>query len=112
MGFLGKQIDGIWHTGVVVFGKEYYFGGGIQAGTPFMTPYGRPVEVVPLGDTHIPKDVFQDFLQEIGPRFSMETYDLLQNNCNNFSQEVAMFLTGRALPPHITGLPAEVLNSP
>jgi hypothetical protein len=52
------------HEGVVVFGKEYYFGGGIQAGTPFMTPYGRPVEVVSLGETHIPKgrNCFADFL--------------------------------------------------
>ena len=27
---LGMRIDGIWHTGVVIFNKEYYFGGGIQ----------------------------------------------------------------------------------
>jgi hypothetical protein len=27
---LGQQIDGIWHTGIQVFGTEYYFGGGIQ----------------------------------------------------------------------------------
>lgn len=32
--YLGKQINGIWHTGVVVYGKEYYFGGGICAGVP------------------------------------------------------------------------------
>jgi hypothetical protein len=41
--------------GVVVFGKEYFFGGGIQAGTPSMTPYGRPVEIVDLGETQIPQ---------------------------------------------------------
>ncbi len=23
--------EGIWHTGVVVYGKEYFFGGGIQS---------------------------------------------------------------------------------
>ena len=28
---LGMRIDGIWHTGLRVFGKEYYFGGGIQS---------------------------------------------------------------------------------
>ena len=28
--FLGQRIDGIWHTGVEVFGNEYFFGGGIQ----------------------------------------------------------------------------------
>jgi len=29
MGFIGKQIDGIWHSSVAVYGKEYFFGGGI-----------------------------------------------------------------------------------
>jgi len=29
MSFIGKQLDGIWHTGIVAFGYEYYFGGGI-----------------------------------------------------------------------------------
>ena len=27
---IGKQIGGVWHTGVVVYGREYFFGGGIQ----------------------------------------------------------------------------------
>ena len=32
---LGKQIDGIWHTGIVAFGREYFFGGaGIQSCEP------------------------------------------------------------------------------
>lgn len=44
--FLGKMIDAIWHTGLVVYGKEYYFGGGICAGTPKTTVYGYPIEVI------------------------------------------------------------------
>jgi hypothetical protein len=43
--FLGKQIDGIWHTGIVVYGKEFYFGGGICVGNPSQTPYGNPIKV-------------------------------------------------------------------
>ena len=27
---LGEQIEGIWHTGIRVFGKEWFYGGGIQ----------------------------------------------------------------------------------
>ena len=27
---LGEQLEGIWHTGVVVFSKEYFFRGGLQ----------------------------------------------------------------------------------
>jgi len=27
---LGQTIEGIWHTGIRVYNKEFYFGGGIQ----------------------------------------------------------------------------------
>ena len=37
---VGKQIDGIWHTGIVVYNKEFYFGGGIMYDRPAMTPFG------------------------------------------------------------------------
>ena len=110
--FLGKQIDGVWHTGVVCFGKEFFFGGGIQHDVPGRTPYGVPVERKELGETHIPEDVFIEFLQEISSRFSMESYDLLHNNCNNFSNECSIFLTGTPIPEYITSLPSEVLNTP
>lgn len=110
--FLGKQIDGVWHTGVVVFGKEFFFGGGIQHGPPGRTPYGVPVESIALGDSHIPEEVFLEFLQEISSRFGMDTYDLLHNNCNNFTNECAIFLTGSPIPEYITSLPSQVLNTP
>jgi len=48
---LGKTIDGIWHTGIVVYGREYYFGGGICIGIPKQTPYGHPVKEIPMGET-------------------------------------------------------------
>ncbi|KAJ9585616.1 hypothetical protein L9F63_002586, partial [Diploptera punctata] len=33
--FLGRQIDGIWHTAIVVYGREYFFGAaGIQKCRP------------------------------------------------------------------------------
>jgi len=39
---IGKQIDGIWHTGIVVYNKEFYFGGGISYDLPACTPFGKP----------------------------------------------------------------------
>ncbi|KAL0284248.1 UNVERIFIED_CONTAM: Desumoylating isopeptidase 1 [Sesamum angustifolium] len=110
--FLGKAIEGIWHTGIVVYGNEYYFGGGIQSAPVGTTPYGTPIRVVDLGVTHVPKDVFEMYLQEIGPRFTAETYSLLTHNCNNFSNEVAQFLVGASIPEYILNLPNEVLSSP
>jgi len=39
MGFLGQQFDGIWHTGIVVFGNEYFYGGGVNKMAPATTPF-------------------------------------------------------------------------
>ncbi|KAH9287800.1 hypothetical protein KI387_031917, partial [Taxus chinensis] len=110
--FLGRVIEGIWHTGVVVYGKEYYFGGGIQHAPAGQTPYGKPHKVVELGVTYIPMEMFEEYLQEISPRYTSETYSLLHHNCNNFSSEVAQFLVGCNIPDFILRLPEEVMNSP
>lgn len=110
--FLGKVIEGIWHTGIVVYGNEYYFGGGIQSSPIGQTPYGKPLRVVELGTTQIPKEVFEDYLQEIRPRYTEQTYSLLKHNCNNFCDEVAQFLLGVGIPDYILKLPEEVMNSP
>ncbi|KAL8092877.1 uncharacterized protein LOC141690142 [Apium graveolens] len=112
MTFLGKVIEGIWHTGIVVYGTEYYFSGGVQQAAVGTTQYGTPVRVVDIGVTHVPKDVFEMYLQEISPRYTAESYSLLKHNCNNFSNEVAQFLVGATIPEYILNLPNEVTSSP
>lgn len=54
MGFLGRQIEGIWHTGIVVYSREYFFGGGIQnlPHSSFVAAYGiQPTRMIELGNT-------------------------------------------------------------
>ncbi|KAF5726594.1 desumoylating isopeptidase 1 [Tripterygium wilfordii] len=110
--FLRKVIEGIWHTGIVVYGNEYYFGGGISHAPAGKTQYGVPIKVVDLDITHVPQDVFEMYLNEISPRYTAETYSLLNHNCNNFSNEVAQFLVGTTIPDYILQLPNEVMSSP
>lgn len=43
------QIDGIWHTAIVVGGLEYYYGGGVNQSIPGSTPFGQPLQKVDLG---------------------------------------------------------------
>lgn len=46
---LMSQIDGIWHTAVVVRGLEYFYGQGIQISRAGTTPFGVAVQVLELG---------------------------------------------------------------
>uniref|UniRef100_M4BGK1 PPPDE domain-containing protein n=1 Tax=Hyaloperonospora arabidopsidis (strain Emoy2) TaxID=559515 RepID=M4BGK1_HYAAE len=113
---LGKTIDGVWHTGVLVFNKEYFFGGGgIQAMAPELVAqrYGmQPVRTIVLGQTGRTQLEFEHFLRTNSVRFTDATYDLLRHNCNNFSDEAATFLVGSGIPQYILDLPNEALNSP
>ena len=51
-----------------------------------------------LGSTEIPEDVFQGFLEEVGAGYTMATYDIFDHNCNHFSNEASLFLTGQPIP--------------
>jgi len=108
----GQQFDGIWHTSIVVYGTEYYYASGIQTSVPGQTHHGQPMKTFDMGETFIPKDLFIEFLHEISNRYSEKTYDLFENNCNNFSNEVCQFLTGKNIPEFIINLPKEALNTP
>lgn len=113
--FLGKQLEGIWHTGIVVYGQEFYFGGGegIRCCSPGGTILGEPTEKHSLGYTQIPYEMFWEYLRDLAQTtFRPECYHLLNHNCNTFSSEVAQFLTGNDIPAKITSLPAEVMSTP
>ncbi|EAL60992.1 hypothetical protein DDB_G0292886 [Dictyostelium discoideum AX4] len=109
---LGRRIDAIYHTSIVVYGTEWYFGGGILRDIPFQTPHGQPFEILELGETEIPKELFEEFLSGQTDRFRMDKYHLLENNCNHFTNECSNFLLGVGIPSHIVDLPNEVMSTP
>ena len=49
-------------------------------------------------DSAIPDDVFQEYMADLGAVWTPESYSLFENNCNHFSEEVALFLTGTSIP--------------
>ena len=51
MMLIGQQVDAVYHSSIIAFGKEYYFGGGICWDAPEQTPFGKPIEKVELGNT-------------------------------------------------------------
>lgn len=43
------QVDGIWHSGVVIRGREYFFGYGIHIEPAGKTMFGTPTQILELG---------------------------------------------------------------
>ena len=110
--FIGKQIDGIWHTAVCVFGKEYFYGGGICIGEPKKTPYGYPVKELDFGYTNKTQADLSAYIKSINSQFTMSTYDVLRHNCNHFTDAALFFLVGKHLPDSILKQHEEILNTP
>ncbi|XP_057657439.1 uncharacterized protein LOC130894568 isoform X4 [Diorhabda carinulata] len=110
---IGKRIQGIWHTSIVVYNREYFFGSkGVESCNPGTTALERPLRVEVIGETQVPYSVFIDYLNGLSETtYAGCTYNLLHHNCNNFSEEIAQFLCGTSIPKYILDLPNEVLNS-
>jgi thiol-disulfide isomerase/thioredoxin len=111
-GFLGIQIDAVYHTSLVFGGIEYFFGAGVQTAYPGRTHHGPPMEAIKLGTTQLDLDTILEYLESLKQTYTAESYDLFMHNCNNFTHDFAMFLVGRGIPAHITSLPQTVLNTP
>ena len=116
MGLLGKQIDYVPHTGLVVGGMEYFFGGGIQMLPPaqVVQAFGlSPIRAIPLGTTTKSTATFHAWINSVRSRYTQATYDLFRHNCNNFSDEAAKFLlNGTGIPSEILDLPKVFLETP
>lgn len=112
MGLIGQQIDAIYHTSIVFNNAEHFFGQGIHRKVPGTTHHGQPLQVVKLGTTDLPLDVIDQYLQSLEEIYTPESYDLFVHNCNNFSQDLSMFLVGKSIPEEIRSLPETFLRTP
>lgn len=59
-----------------------------------MTPFGQPTKQLELGFTEIPEDMFMELMRDLKDRFNMNNYNVMTNNCNNFTNEAAELLLG------------------
>ena len=73
---------------------------------------GTPTKTLDLGQTEVPEEIFTEMLRDMSERFSMEKYNVFENNCNNFTDECATLLLGQGIPKDIVDLPREFLQTP
>ncbi|XP_043686828.1 uncharacterized protein LOC122638147 isoform X4 [Vespula pensylvanica] len=111
---IGRHLEGIWHTGIVAYGREYFFGPvGIQSVRPGGTYLRDPQKVEKIGETYLPYSVFLEYINGLGTStFAPGTYNLFRHNCNTFTEEVSNFLAGKGIPKYILDLPEEILQTP
>lgn len=109
---IGFKVDGIWHTSIEIFGNEYYFQNGLLVQPAGSTHYGQVVERISLGYTNCSQEELAEFFECSKETWTPATYNLFDNNCNNFSDWLANFLVGTSIPAHILELPEKVKASP
>ncbi|CAF1064755.1 unnamed protein product [Rotaria sp. Silwood1] len=117
---LGKKIDGVWHTGVGVHGREYLYGSSGISYTPpeeiFRQGLAPKPKVLDLGQTKKTLAEIQSWIVEKScSNFRGHQYDLLDWNCNNFSDEFTKYLlnsTSSLIPEEILELPRFVKTTP
>jgi len=97
----GLDLEGIWHTSVVVYEYEFYYQGGIVLSYPETTSYGKPYKKVFLGKTKKTKEEFIKFLKSIKENYAFEKYHFLKHNCNHFTDEALKFLLNKGLSDDI-----------
>ncbi|KAI9509187.1 DUF862-domain-containing protein [Russula earlei] len=112
MQLVGRQIDGIWHTSVVVFNKEIFYGQGIHITPPGRSFHGQPLQVLDIGETALDEQIFEEYIAEMREHYTADKYHLLDFNCNSFTDDCIGFLTGGSIPSWIKDLPSDFLSTP
>lgn len=109
---VGKHVEAIYHTSLVVFNKEFYFSGGICYDPVGTTAFGRPIKTMDMGTTELTVQDLFEYLQAVKDKYSFSTYHVFENNCNHFTNDICEFLTGSSLPNHILHQAKEYRESP
>ncbi len=108
----GKKIEGIWHTSILAFGYEWWYGGDCFQSRPFSTPFGpTPDKVEDLGETTRTLAELKDFIRsKMRKKYNYTTYDVINNNCNHFTNDISMFLCHVGIRKTIVSLPGDLLS--
>lgn len=107
---LGIELDGVWHTSIEIFGREYFFHSTLRSEMIGVVSFGQLVDRIHLGQTDCSKLSFEEFFNSCYSAWNERTYDLLENNCNNFTNWLANFLVNKDIPEYILSLPQKVKN--
>lgn len=71
----------------------------------------KPVDIIDMGTTELLQTHFHEYLNGIQKNFTVDKYNIVNWNCNNFTNEVCNFLVGKNIPQYILNTPYEVMST-
>lgn len=101
---------GIFHSGIEAHGLEYGFGAheypssGVFEVEPRSCPGFIFRRSILLGSTELSRSEFRSFMEYLSNKYHGDTYNLISKNCNHFTDEVSMRLTGKPIPGWVNRL--------
>jgi deubiquitinase DESI2 len=97
---------GMYHSGVQIGGLEYTFAGGagIFSDSPRSAPNCQFRESIDMGEFNGTSSELDRILDELRPAFGGDKYNLLNRNCNTFSEALCLKLVRRSIPGFINRL--------
>lgn len=106
---------GIFHTGIQVYDTEYTYGGHSYSNSGIfgMMPRSADQELgdhfhyresIQLGYTDFSRDEVSRIVEQLGLQFRGNSYHLIGNNCNHFSDTMSRVLCGEEIPNWINRL--------
>ncbi|CAG2173206.1 unnamed protein product [Oppiella nova] len=108
---------GAFHTGTEVYGKEYSFGGHSYDSTGIFITTPKDIKSLSvsntfkykeskiIGNTELSEESIKQMVSEMGAKdFRGKDYNLIQRNCNHFSDAFCKKLCGKGIPKNINNL--------
>ncbi|KAJ4956999.1 hypothetical protein NE237_013782 [Protea cynaroides] len=101
---------GIYHSGIEAHGMEYAFGAhdyptsGVFEVEPRCCPGFVYRRSVLLGSTEMSSSEFRLFMEHLAGKYHGDSYHLIAKNCNHFTDDVCMNLTGKHIPGWVNRL--------
>lgn len=115
MMLVGQQLDLVPHTGIVIFGREYFFGGGPSiCDNPGKSVPVPVAQTLVLGETTKTREELEAYINGVlSLEHTEQNYSLLNHNCNHYANDVAKFLlNGKGLPDIIVNFGQVALSTP
>ncbi|OAY60091.1 deSI-like protein At4g17486 isoform X2 [Manihot esculenta] len=101
---------GIFHSGIEVHGMEFGFGAheyptsGVFEVEPKSCPGFIFRRSLLLGSTNLSLSEVRSFMEHLSTKYHGDTYHLIAKNCNHFTDEVCLQLTGKPIPGWVNRL--------